>query len=536
MAVLFALYLNLMSYEDRSLVEVRDVALDENLVRQSAPDIVAEPVEPSQLSVPKVSDTVSEMHQSVAPIESLQPETIVNAISPPSEVTEVHAVDPPPPQQQPQEQQQQEQQKDQSIAQVREPKDVGPVQLLSIDFHISPIADLKDVFGKFLKQTVVHDFSLSGACGQKGTCSNGRIQIKEDLSTLYLTHEAKVEFYNAYRGENSLIRGMDAMVCSHPSGMCELIMPFNKSVILWVTTRFEQGREGNREKMQGLIGNFRALAKRPDTAILANNMYDVHYFNYFTGLNPTYIPSFCDYTGAKYSWNGQNNIILMHGYRPKRNILPSSTFIADIRRLAPRFKFEFVRDVYPGHYAYEQLAGHPAMLHIPYQASIMSFFEHYRMCIPLIAPSLDLLTSWHMRYRIVSERTWDMALHDRETSASVLPRHPEASPRHVFDPNDEHNADGVRYWLQFSDFYTFPHVILFDSWEDLAQKLAVADFGSISRAMCAHNQAELGRIAAQWSEVLARVPPSAERPRLSPDVSYDDAMNAIYGPGQWFAY
>jgi hypothetical protein len=425
---------------------------------------------------------------------------------------------------------------DQAAERSRIPKEIGPVQLLSIDFHISPIADLKDVFGKSFKETVVHDYSLSGACGQKGTCSNGRIDIKEDLSTLYLTQPAKESFYNAYKGADSLVRKMDAMICSHPSGMCELIMPFNRSVILWVTTRFEQGREGNADKMRGLISNFRALAKRPDTSVLANNMYDVHYFNYFTGLNPVYIPSFCDYTGAKFSWDGVQNIILMHGFRPRRNIIPASEFVAEIRRLAPQYKFEFVRDVYPGHYGYDQIAGHPAMLHIPYQASIMSFFEHYRMCIPLIAPSVDLLVKWHMQYRMVSERTWDMALHNRETSASVLPRHTEASPLHVFDPNDEFNADGVRYWLQFSDFYIFPHVILFDSWEDLAQKLAKADLRSISNAMCAFNKEELARIEAQWRDVLGRVPPASTRPTMSPDLSYADAMNSIYGQNEWIAY
>jgi hypothetical protein len=506
-AILFALYLNFVLNdvsETRTMVNMSesesDLTLRENLTKQPE----------SQKLPPITSNSLKESAQTSESTHTLEPASGSDAkVS----MNKLITAAPPP-----------------------IPKKVGPVQLLSIDFHISPIADLKDVFGKSFKETVVHDFSLSGACGQKGTCSNGRINIKEDLSTLYLSQPAKESFYDAYRSADSLVRKMDAMICSHPSGMCELIMPFNRSVILWVTTRFEQGREGNPDKMRGLISNFRALAKRPDTSILANNMYDVHYFNYFTGLNPVYIPSFCDYTGAKYSWDGVQNIILMHGFRPRRNIVPASEFVADIRRLAPQYKFEFVRDVYPGHYGYDQIAGHPAMLHIPYQASIMSFFEHYRMCIPLIAPSVNLLVKWHMHYKMVSERTWDMALHNKETSASVLPRHAEASPLHVFDPNDEFNEDGVRYWLQFSDFYVFPHVILFDSWEDLAQKLAKADLRSISKAMCAFNKEQLAQIEADWREVLGKVPPASTRPTVSPDLSYADAMNSIYGQNEWIAY
>ncbi len=505
-AALFTLYINLTinkGSEDRILLEIPPdyVSNDGNLSQVLSLNLPVDTKQEIAISSEKLLSGGHEVEQQVLPVSIDSPPAVQHQ--------KIPTIDP-----------------------------AKPANVLSIDFHISPIADLKDVFSKFFKDSaVVHDFSLSGACGQKGTCSQGRIQIKEDLSTLYLTQQAKEDFYNAYRSENSLIRKMDAMICSHPSGMCELIMPFDRSVILWVTTRFEQGREGNADKMRGLIGNFRALAERPDTSILANNLYDVHYFNYFTGLSPIYIPSFCDYTGAKYSWNkGGSNIILMHGYRPRRNSLPASEFVADIRRLAPQFKFEFVRDVYQGHYAYEQIASHPAMLHIPYQASIMSFFEHYRMCIPLIAPSLDLLTKWHMDYRMVSERTWDMALHNKETTASVLPRHTNASAKHVFDPNDESSADAVRYWLQFSDFYAFPHVILFDSWEDLAKTLATADLKSISQKMCDFNKEELVRIAGQWGEVLRKVPNASTRPARSPDLSYTQAMDGIYGPGQWFAY
>jgi hypothetical protein len=403
-----------------------------------------------------------------------------------------------------------------------------PLQLLSIDFHISPIADLKDVFGKFFPSTTtVHDYSLSGACGQ--TCNQGRIHIKEDLSSLYLTQGAKESFYNAYSQPNSLINKMDAMICSHPSGMCELIMPFNKTVILWITTRFEQGREGNAQKMAGLIKNFRALAKRPDTSILANNMYDVHYFNYFTGIMPTYIPSFCDYTGAR--WEGGNNtVILVHGYRPRRNGMPASEFLAPLRSRVSLFSFEFIRDVYPGHYSYAHIARHPAILHLPYQVSIMSFFEHYRMCIPILAPSLQLLTEWHMKYHMVSERTWDMALHSVVARKSVLPRH--ANSTVWYDPNNEHDSDAVMYWLQFADFYSFPHVILFDSWAHLAAKLESVDFAEVSSKMCEYNAKELTRIAAQWEEVLGKVQQSSS----TKESSYAQAMDAVYGVEQWAEY
>lgn len=50
-------------------------------------------------------------------------------------------------------------------------------------------------------------------------------------------------------------------------------------------------------------------------------------------------------------------------------------------------------------YKYEDLTQYTAVMVIPYQCSIMSVFEFYRMGIPLIVPSLDLLTRWHMEWR-----------------------------------------------------------------------------------------------------------------------------------------
>lgn len=52
-----------------------------------------------------------------------------------------------------------------------------------------------------------------------------------------------------------------------------------------------------------------------------------------------------------------------------------------------------------GQFEYDTIGIYTAILLIPYQVSIMSMFEYYRMNIPLFAPSLKLLTEWHMSWR-----------------------------------------------------------------------------------------------------------------------------------------
>ena len=75
---------------------------------------------------------------------------------------------------------------------------------------------------------------------------------------------------------------------------------------------------------------------------------------------------------------------------------------------SPSLAFAHIRDLYP-HFQYSDLAAHPAIVVLPYQVSFMSLFEFYRMEIPLFVPSLDLLTDWHMTYKVLPLELVDLA-------------------------------------------------------------------------------------------------------------------------------
>lgn len=255
---------------------------------------------------------------------------------------------------------------------------------------------------------------------------------------------------------------------------------------------------------------------------------------------PQYIPSLCAYTGASWSWpsaRGETRI-LVHGFRPHRDVYGGlDAFLAPARSAVKGFSLTPLRAALGEDYEYATLAAHPAVLHLPYQVSVMSFYEMYRMGIPQIAPSLALLSRWHMESLFVSERTWDTVLYSAPASSSVLQRHADADE--PFDPNDETSAEAVAWWLQWADFYTFPHVVLFDSWAHLAELLATVDLAKVSADMRAFNEKQEAEIAGAWAGVLRAIPPHAER--VSSDVALESMdftarMNAIYGAGEWAQY
>jgi hypothetical protein len=453
--------------------------------------------------------------------------------------------------------------------------------LLSTDFHTGPIRDLKSIAKRHPDLKLrIRDLSLSQACHHVGTCANADtlkvLRQGEPKHSLYFDRATRMAFFDAYRQEQlrtpreGLLGDVDAVICSHPSGGCELYMPFNTSVLIWATTRFEQGRELDAVRMAGLVRNVRAIASLPWNVVAANNPYDVAYINYYTGITPLLLPSLCAYPEEVYTWNGvleegnmtlgqakgvvvtaaeahRSRLVLVFGYRPGLQQQSLKDFIQPANSLSEAvgspFRFENINEAYERRYEYSELAAHPAVLHLPYQVSVMSFYEQYQMGLPIFAPSLDLLTQWHLEYIMVSERGWGM----RRQGGSIVPRHPQARSDLIHDPYDDMTAAAVRAWLSFGDYFLFPHVILFDSWEDLADMLVAVDFRAVSAAMLRYAAKHEQELVEKWDKTLSRL---ASRPALidalidrldstlveDVEKDYTARMDAIYGKGKWDAY
>ena len=70
-------------------------------------------------------------------------------------------------------------------------------------------------------------------------------------------------------------------------------MPFNKSLIVVVSTRHEIGRHDPR-RWKAWNANLKAIAAHPRNIVAANNRYDAEYVKYFTGLSHVpVLPNYC---------------------------------------------------------------------------------------------------------------------------------------------------------------------------------------------------------------------------------------------------
>lgn len=107
------------------------------------------------------------------------------------------------------------------------------------------------------------DQSLSAHCTRSRTCArslrvltpdNGMTLGEDAPSSARPAGEAsvRVRFYEAYRCDATMLK-MDAVVCSHPVAACEIYLPLDLPIILYVTTRFDLGRLHSEDALRVLL-------------------------------------------------------------------------------------------------------------------------------------------------------------------------------------------------------------------------------------------------------------------------------------------
>ena len=132
-----------------------------------------------------------------------------------------------------------------------------------------------------------------------------------------------------------------------------------------------------------------------------------------------------------------------------------------------------------------------------------------------------------LKYRVLNERTWDSVYGHPSTSSAIL-KDPiigseldyldgdssgggsggqQQRVKNVItsDPNDEYNRDAIFEWLSLSDYYQWPYVRLFDSWEELFTMLATDNFHEISENMKSFNAFSEDYVRNEWLTILNNI-------------------------------
>ena len=329
------------------------------------------------------------------------------------------------------------------------------------------------------------------------------VQVLNYFNSIHPDVHTKLRFAEAYVDDEEM-KSVDIVMCFHPASACELFMPLEKRLFVIAASRYEMGREIPSEWLLW-NRNLRQIASDPKHFIGAINLYDVKYIEYFTGITPTLIPAWIP---MEKIWTGESLDILVADMRT-----PGSNHIMrSLRSISPRFKS--LRSKY-GTYKYHQLAENTAIIHFPYQVCVMSLFEQYGMGIPILVPSPSFLWELHDRYDVVSQRTWHRILTRRERPrGSPIPGVMDNS----FDPNNDYDKKSFLHWIEYADYYQWPHIIKFNSWADLAHIITHQDWDESSANMLAYHKIVLEQTKQFWNRVLTDGVPTKNVQKYHPVV------------------
>ena len=377
----------------------------------------------------------------------------------------------------------------------------------SSDLHVAPPQDIANQFKHlatlpgFPKLTLV-DKSLSGHCHLANTCAKDLRALTADSMVRGMTCGEKEAFWRAYASDAEMAT-VDAFLVSYALPTSLAFLPFDRPILLVVPVRYETGAASPtawRDWTRALT----ALGRGHDRFVIAaNSVFDRKYVQYFTGLpddRVLYMPSYCS-VAASYSPRPGADILIA----PRRAV---PTIVANVEAAFAKHGVGLTaRSLTKAYdeYTMDQLAQqHVAIVFLPYTVSVMTFFELYRMNMPLLVPSKRLMIEWHLRHNLLSELTYPAP----PGQPSPLP--PAFGYEHWPDPNNSTDVRSLDFWLSYADVYTFSHLTYFDSVDDLVAKARALHVSNgwrgISEAMAAANARQLRSLTRMWrTQLLPRL-------------------------------
>lgn len=353
-----------------------------------------------------------------------------------------------------------------------------------LDYHISVIADLKDIFGRLGHQ--VDGISLSGhAHITKELRRECKLPIREQFPSIFKNDFPNL-FYREYHKE---LDKYDGFICTYPPAMCLLYQRWDKPTILHIPIRYEYPFTMDNGAWQAFNRFLKERAKAGLLIPVANNLYDQKYYNVFVGPEEEkqacrHIPSWCGgYTGMKY--RGRHKHWLYSALKDIQPLQNQAWLLWKDRA----FKSG-------SGYSWQKIADYRGVVHFPYNVSTMSFFEQYAANIPLVVPSKTLLlqmSQWNTG-GVLSQYSWGRTWHHGPKDGGIrLP---------FRDPNNWNDWETMEDWMELCDWYNLPHVTTFNSVEELNHLLPKLKTKEISESMVLHNKNREAKIVEEWSKVL----------------------------------
>jgi hypothetical protein len=322
------------------------------------------------------------------------------------------------------------------------------------------------------------------------------IQKYKGVRSINLKDSDARENFNYYK-KSSDFESTDLIICSFPAALCEGFIPLNKSIIFNPAHRYNMGK-CSQNKWLKLHENYDKLKAKNKLIVSGMSRYDLEYHTHFYDIKQVYrLFAYGGFYARNIEYNPIRDEILVG---PSNGMgAGGEEILNSLQKQTNEFKFKKIREIYP-RYNLNELANHRAIVIFPYAVMSYSIIDFYISNIPIFVPSIELMN----KYKMASDRTINSSLYclnEKNFQDIDLSTHGEF---HHFSPND--NSDpAYKYWLSFADYFIWPYVIVFNSPEDMIQKLKTVDLKLISEKMKIYNKIRETSLLDNWCKILKSV-------------------------------
>ena len=335
-----------------------------------------------------------------------------------------------------------------------------------MDMHVAIVADVKQILERMGHE--VDLVSLSGhawVLGQRPSRVAG-LRLPTDRFSRFRRTVLDIDdsmCNRFYEKNKTRFANYDAFIVSYPPAFALLFEKFGRPVITVNCTRFDFPCQ-EPERLTWLISGLERMHGQGQLLPIANNRLDQVLASQHFSFDWRHVPSLCDYMTTSYQPKNRASLLWARG---------PEALEQEFRNLQDIDSDFTIRKPYDR----ENIHTHAAVVHLPYQISIMAAFEHYAQAIPMLVPSKEFLM------KLYSE------------GAGVL-------SEVLFPSSSLSLPEG---WVDLADYYdeeNFAHMITFDSLATLEDLLASVDFFGTSELMSNHHAVRRQRVHQAWLSVL----------------------------------
>lgn len=319
------------------------------------------------------------------------------------------------------------------------------IWIFNLDLHTSLIQDLKIGLNDFDVKLVSWSVSGNNRNFRKFYKIPDPVQGISGISWLTLGPENFSFFQKRY---DRFLRTFDAYIVCFPPSFAQIFTSYEKPILVYCGTRYEAPFTKTPSAWDELNKTIVSGSKSNLITVVANNLGDLDYLKYFTGVTPRYLPSLCDYTSVQ--WQVEKN---------KKIVFSRDSTISAQVSFQTQSKWQTPREAFGKSYNWKKLSQVEEILVIPYNISTMTLFELATAGIPVSVPSPRFLEELRLNYDGVLTELSFFEILKCETDGL------EST-----NPNKVNSSSIRKWWTDRADFYNqdlMPNVRVIDSFNDL---------------------------------------------------------------------